>query len=145
MKRYQLIDQFIEDSELEIDDIFDSSTVQRWFDRHGVETAVGDALAAHRRSTERKYTTERIGMGPFSYYRVVDDGLLADSDAASRMITQMAMETVDRWINELDNRIKRVIVTPEGELARSRAENGILLMANQLDMDLKAISQEMES
>jgi len=99
------IDQFILDTQSN-GSTFTRADVKAWADREGLTFDVGSALIQHRQSPkQRVFTTERVGMGPKSFYRVVEGSKSVHSAAVLRMHQQQGVEMVRRWIRERDFRM----------------------------------------
>lgn len=106
MTRYQLVDEFIADTCDSIGATFSVSDFDRWAAERGLDLNAYDALQAHRQAPRKRvFTTERIGMGPLAYYRVVSTSESVDGASVRRMHRQQAAEMVKRWGEEYRNRM----------------------------------------
>jgi hypothetical protein len=127
MRLYQYIDEFITDTQ-EFGGEFTRSNVRDWAEACGYSFNIGSALTQHREHPhDRAYTTERVGMGPHAYYRVVETNSSVNSPSVARMHRQQAKEMVERWGREYlcrmrpvarrSKRARRVLEQAEKEMA----------------------------
>jgi len=103
LKLYELVDAFILDTCPVIGQTFNKSEFRAWLRKNGWdEIEASDALQAHRQSPkQRVFSTMRHGMGPSSYYSVVEDSNRKQANGTVKaMHRQQTQEMVDRWVNE---------------------------------------------
>ena len=128
MKRYQYVDEFIAEVLSGIGDTFYRRQFADWLDGYGFTVNPGTCLDAHRKSPERRaFTTERVGMGPRSYYRVVESAVRIEPKSVARMNAQQGREMVARWMKEYqyrmyplakrDKRARRILLEAQAQVA----------------------------
>ena len=107
MKLYQYVDEFIAEKCSKIGDEYAKADFKLWLIENDWGSVNADAaLTAHRQMPDmRTFSTERIGMGPRSFYRVVENESNVQSKAISRMNAQQGEEMVTRWMNEYTYRM----------------------------------------
>lgn len=137
------IDEFIAEECSSIGDTFRAAAVDEWRDRKGYEFDVSVALTQHRQSpAKRVFTTERVGMGPKAYYRVVEVSDGYDRDALLRMHKQQGQEMVDRWMKEYRYRMFGMgTLSPAGKRTLTRAKRQVQLVAEVMHAEF----EEMDS
>lgn len=109
MKLYEYIDEYIATECSSIGDEFTRADIEAWAAAEGYSFEISSALAEHRKKPgKRTFTTERVGMGPKAFYRVIETPKRVSSASVLRMHQQQAQELVSRWGKELRFRMAPV-------------------------------------
>lgn len=145
MKLYQYIDEYIVDQHDRLGAEFRARDVEAWAIEQGYSFDVAGALQAHRKAPgNRVFGTERIGMGPESFYRVVDRPQGITPKAVLDMHKQQGMEMVTRWENEYRYRMNPLVARDaRARAAFKRAGAQIRLVASAMHLDLAELDQEL--
>lgn len=153
MKRYEIVDEFIADTVPAVGDRYTKAGLRAWCDERGIEADASMLLQSHRctpgrvtkkgRSVGRAFTGQRVGLGPNSYYVLVEseDGRIPKS--VREMGQQSGEESVARMIAEAKNRMAP-LVQKDGRAKRffETYATQLQLVASVFDSNIDALLAE---
>lgn len=146
MTNWEIVDEFIADTCDSVGDTFTVAELDRWAAEQGYRINAYSALQLHRmRPKARVFTTERVGMGPLAFHRVVSTGASVDGAAVARMHRQQAQEMVKRWGQEHRNRMQPAVArSRKAARALREAEASIKAVATLLSVKMDNLNGDGE-
>lgn len=143
---YEWIDQFILENCKSIGAVFASKDVEAWREENNHPFSTTIALQAHRVAPKKRtFTTKRVGLGRYSHYVVVEAEAGVWPDSVREMHTQQGQEAVQRWANEMKNRMWSISLrNPDAIELLDQATIEMTLVASIFDMKLQAMIAGMD-
>lgn len=139
MELYEWIDLYILENHQSLGSTFHRRDVEHWAEANGYEFDVGTALTGHRKTPEKRtFTTKRVGMGPNSYYEIVEVENGTYPKAVREIHRQSGQEAVKRWVNEMRFRMLPLAERNKRALdLLAKAEKEMMLVASIFDISLR--------
>lgn len=145
-RNYEWIDQYILENHQKIGATFARKDVEAWRKKHDHDFITPVALQAHRVSPKKRtFTTKRVGLGRHSHYVVIEAEAGVWPDSVREMHKQQGEEAVQRWANEMKNRMWSIALrNPLAIDLLDQATIEMTLVASIFDIKLAALIAEME-